>query len=169
LRVPPVDDFFVAPDDFFAEADFVVDVDFGLDAGFLADADFAVDADFVVDADFFVDVDFEVEPLLFADFVPPLAPLFAELALDDFELPPDDRRDDLPLLSPIGSALPTAFTAPPAASPTLPAIFPAVRPTDRTTFPGSGIGCPPCVRLLTGRSSALRCRGRAHGAFRAGG
>ena len=40
---------------------------------------------------------------------------------------------------PIGSALPTTFTASPATSPTVPASFPAVRPTVLTTFPGSGI------------------------------
>lgn len=46
--------------------------------------------------------------------------------------------------SPIGSALPTALTAPLATSPTVPAILPAVRPAVRptrfTTLPGSGMG-----------------------------
>ena len=134
--------------------------------------DFVV-VDFVVDVDFFFGdaLAFVLVVVDFADVVVPLLPLEplldvvrafddeppidAELLLDerdvDFELPPERLRFDLSF--PIGSALPTAFTAPPAASPTVPAILPAVRPTVLTTFPGSGIGCPPSVRLLTGRSS----------------
>jgi hypothetical protein len=131
--------FFAVPDvvDFFAvEAfvpDFEPDDDFeGAFAGLLADF---VPVDFVpVD---FVAVD--LEPVDFdaadvdRDFV---------VELDDFELLLLDRLR-LGLSSPIGSALPTAFTAPPAAPPTapptVPAILPAVRPTCLTTFPGSGM------------------------------
>jgi hypothetical protein len=65
-----------------------------------------------------------------------------------------DRRDDF-FLPPIGRASPTAFTAPPATSPTVPAIFPAVLPTLLTTLPASGIGRPPCVRRITERSIAF--------------
>lgn len=65
-----------------------------------------------------------------------------------------ERREEPFLPSPIGSALPTALTAPPATSPTVPATFPAVRPTRLTTLPASGIGCPPFIRPVTGRSSA---------------
>jgi hypothetical protein len=96
-------------------------------------------------------VRFEVvpfEPLAFE----PLAFELLALADDGFDALDRDvfELDDLERLRfglsfPIGSALPTAFTASPAASPTVPAIFPAVRPTVLTTFPGSGIGCPPSV------------------------
>ena len=63
---------------------------------------------------------------------------------------PVDRR--FVFLSPIGRASPTAFMAPPATSPTVPAIFPAVLPTFFITLPASGIGRPPCVRRLSERS-----------------
>jgi hypothetical protein len=59
-------------------------------------------------------------------------------------------------LSPPGNALPTAFTASDAKSPTDPAILPAVLPTLLTTLPASGIGCSPFRRPSNGRSST-RC------------
>jgi hypothetical protein len=115
---------------------------------------FAVEA-FV--PDFEPDDDFEEALVgLFFDFVPvdfvpvDFVPVgFVPVAVDrdfvvelDFELLLLDRLR-LGLSSPIGNALPTAFTAPPAAPPTapptVPAILPAVRPTCLTTFPGSGM------------------------------
>ena len=105
----------------------------------------------VVDPDFEPDDDFEPEDALaglFADFVPadfePVDFVAADVErdfvaeLDDFELLLLERLR-FGLSSPMGSALPTAFTAPPAAPPTVPAILPAVRPTCLTTFPGSGM------------------------------
>jgi hypothetical protein len=127
--------------------------------------------------------DFEVDAFVVAlDFVPVelLAPddfelaAFAFVLVDDFvvvdrlfavedelvEREPLERREvERFLPSPIGSALPTAFTAPPATSPTVPATFPAVRPTCFTTLPASGIGCPPLVCPVTGRSSARNATG----------
>jgi hypothetical protein len=50
-----------------------------------------------------------------------------------------DRRAAV-FLPPIGRAPPTAFIAPPATSPTVPAILPAVLPTFFITLPASGIG-----------------------------
>ncbi|HET8776128.1 MAG TPA: hypothetical protein VFN76_00575, partial [Candidatus Limnocylindria bacterium] len=77
-----------------------------------------------------------------------------------------DRADERFESSPTGSALPTALTAPLATSPTvpatvpatLPAVFPAVRPTCFTILAGSGIGCPPFVRLVGRRSSVRSAR-----------
>jgi hypothetical protein len=79
---------------------------------------------------------------------------FAALDVDESE------RLRFALSFPIGSALPTAFTASPAAPPTVPAILPAVRPTDLTTFPGSGIDCPPSLGPMRD-DQAVPCRGRA--------
>ena len=106
----------------------------------------------VVDPDFEADDAFEPDDDdlagLFVDFVPvdfvPVDFVAADVErafvveLDDLELLLLERLR-FGLSSPIGSALPTAFTAPPAAPPTLPAILPAVRPTCLTTFPGSGM------------------------------
>ena len=121
--------FAFAPDDFaavpFAAVFFDAD-----DLGALAfeELDFA-GADFAR-------VDFAAVALVVLDF-----------ALEDFV------ERVLFLLSPPGNALPTAFTASDAKSPTDPAILPAVRPTFLTTLPASGIGCSPFMRPSTGRSS----------------
>lgn len=99
----------------------------------------------------FAPVDVEPEDFGLADFVPDA---LDDVPFDDFaevgrrvavvelfaDRLPLERRVDPFLSSPIGSALPTAFTAPPATPPTVPATFPAVRPTFFTTLPGSGMG-----------------------------
>jgi hypothetical protein len=93
------------------------------------------------------------------DFALVLADVLADVLVGalvvvlDFARPVERRV--VAFLSPIGSALPTAFTAPLATSPTVPATFPAVpatlpavRPTFFTTSPASGMACPP-VRPVT--------------------
>jgi hypothetical protein len=110
----------------------------------------------------FAVVDFDVLDFVAADFASGFDAVdfevedFAEDAVDRF------RADERFASSPIGSALPTALTAPLATSPTvpatLPAVFPAVRPTCFTILAGSGIGCPPFVRLVGRRSSVRSAR-----------
>ena len=119
----------------------------------------------------FVPFDFAFDVVDFDDVLGDLAAVVFLAALPvplDFALPLGfelllDRRDVV-FLSPLGSAPPTAFTAPLAASPTVPATFPTVFPTFLTTLPGSGIGCPPFIRPLTERSTARKmqpaCRDR---------
>ncbi len=75
-----------------------------------------------------------------------------DFALEDFALE-DFVERVLFFLSPPGNALPTAFIASVAKSPTDPATLPAVLPTFLTTLPASGIGCSPFMRPSTGRSS----------------
>ena len=113
------------------------------------------------DADAFVVLVFEVLDFAGADFA---AVVFAAAALVllGFAVP-DDLAVDFALedfvervlffLPPPGNALPTAFTASVAKSPTDPATLPAVLPTFLTTLPASGIGCSPFMRPSTGRSS----------------
>jgi hypothetical protein len=107
-----------------------------------------VDLDVADFAGVFDAADVEVEDFAAEDF--------AEEAVDRF------RADERFAPSPFGCALPTALTAPLATSPTvpatLPAVFPAVRPTCFTILAGSGIGRPPCVRLVDRRSSVRSAR-----------
>ncbi|HJP71220.1 MAG TPA: hypothetical protein VJ975_05830, partial [Candidatus Limnocylindria bacterium] len=126
----------------FGFADDVAPLDFAL-GGFAAAEDFAAD-DFAAD-------DFAADDLVVADF-----------AADDFAGAVERLRLAVRFLSsPSGKALPTALTAPLATSPTvpatsptvpatLPAVFPAVRPTCFMILAGSGIGCPPFIRLVVG-------------------
>ena len=82
---------------------------------------------------------FEIVPFGAADFFVVVA-LVAAFEADGCEAVDRDRFEDDALERlrfgrsfPIGRALPTAFIAPPAASLTVPAILPAVRPTVLTT------------------------------------
>jgi hypothetical protein len=113
------------------------------------------------DADAFVVLVFEELDFAGADFA---AVIFAAAALvvlgfavpDDLavEVAPEDFVERvLFFLPPPGNALPTAFTASVAKSPTDPATLPAVLPTLLATLPASGIGCSPFMRPSTGRSS----------------
>ena len=126
---------------------------------------FAVEAqDFFVVVLFFAAVRFSAALLFLADVpldffaVDRLLLAEALLVLRDAGLAVD--RDRFPSL-PIGSALPTAFIAPLATSPTVPATSPAVLPICLTTLPASGIARPPYVRPVIGRSSGHPCRRRA--------
>jgi SAM-dependent methyltransferase len=76
-----------------------------------------------------------------------------------------DRWRPLFVPSPIGSALPTAFSAPPATSPTVPTSLPALLPTSFTTFGAFGIVSSSCIRLPARRPRLLS----VHGSCRAGG
>jgi hypothetical protein len=163
-----------SPDALLRGVDFArVEVDF---AGALAvdlDVDFvgalAVEADdfagaLAVEADDFADGAFAVEADAFAGAFE--LELEAELAV---------RLRVERFSSPMGSALPTALTAPvatpptvsairpavfPAVRPTRPAVFPADWPTRLTTLPGSGIGRPPFVHRQLG-GQARKCTRRA--------
>jgi hypothetical protein len=138
--------FFFAPVDFaavpfaavFFEADALVALVF--EELVFAGADFAA-------------VVFGAVALAVLDFAVP-ADFAVDLALEDFV-------ERVLFLLPPGNALPTAFTASVAKSPTDPAILPAVLPTLLTTLPASGIGCSPFMRPSTGRSSTWTCRCRA--------
>jgi hypothetical protein len=67
------------------------------------------------------------------------------------------------VLSPMGSASPTAFTAPDAMSPTAPTTLPACRVTVFTTLPGSGMEVLLAAPAsLAGRSPECSLRA-AHG------
>ncbi|MGH2402234.1 MAG: hypothetical protein ACRDE6_05940 [Candidatus Limnocylindria bacterium] len=123
-------------------------------SGQVPEAFFFLEALAVVAVDFallvfaFGPVAFEVDPRAAALF-----PFDVELlreaavlgALDAAVEGAVDRRA-ADFLLPIGRASPTALMAPPATSPTVPAILPAVLPTFFITLPASGIGHPPCMR-----------------------
>lgn len=122
----------------------------------LAPVDFAF-AEVFFEADGLVPIAFEALDLAAVAFAVPAfaVPAFAVDFADDA-----DDADDADLaerarfrLSPPGNALPTAFIASVAKSPTDPAILPAVLPTLLTTLPASGIGCSPFRRPSNGRSS----------------
>jgi hypothetical protein len=119
--------------------------------GFADDVFFAADFGFVLDDAALVDFaddDFGAVAVLEAED-------FAVEAVERF------RGADRLASSPIGRALPTALTAPLATSPTvpatLPAVLPAVRPTCFMILAASGIGRPPFVRPVAGRSSVRKC------------
>jgi hypothetical protein len=149
-----------APDALLGAVDFArVEVDFAGVFPFEAD-DFA--GALAVEADDFADGAFAVEADAFAGAFELEAELTVRLRVERFS-------------SPMGSALPTALTAPvatpptvsairpavfPAVRPTRPAVFPADWPTRLTTLPGSGIGRPPFVHRQLG-GQARKCTRRA--------
>lgn len=108
------------------------------------------------EADAFVALVFEELDFAGADFAADVfvaaAVVVPDFAAPDFALEEVVERV-LFFLSRPGNALPTAFTASVAKSPTDPATLPAVLPTFLTTLPASGIGCSPFMRPSTGRSS----------------
>lgn len=118
---------------------------------------------FADDVFFAADFGFVLDDAALVDFADDDFGAVAGLEAEDFAVEAVERFRGADRLasSPIGRALPTALTAPLATSPTvpatLPAVLPAVRPTCFMILAGSGIGRPPFVRPVAGRSSVRKC------------